>query len=373
MTNQASSPGMAGEAGAEREAEPARGGAPGRGAGADGEAIIDVRNLSKIYRGGVKAVDNVSFTVKKGEIFGFLGPNGAGKTTTITVLITLLSPTSGQAIVAGYDVAKEPDEVRTRIGYVSQDIAVDEALTGWENLELQGHLYHLDREEVAERGLEVLDMVDLADRAGSLVSTYSGGMRKRLDIAEGLIHRPSILFLDEPTLGLDIQTRTRIWEYIRTLRDREGITVFMTTHYMEEADRLCDRVAIIDHGNIVAQGTPAELKTGLGGDLLTLEIEGKPATAEDEEFRSFLEGLPGVVKVSATKDERWRLVVVSGEETAPRVLAAVAKAGHPVRSLAMKKPSLDDVFLHYTGRALREDEGGGDFMRRRIGLRRARM
>jgi len=233
------------------------------GAEGAGETIIQVVDLVKQYRGGVRAVDGVSFEVRPGEIFGFLGPNGAGKTTTIMCLITLLEPTSGRAVVCGYDAARQPDRVRSRIGYVSQDIAVDDALTGRENLYLQGRLYHLDRATIAERSREVLEMVDLTDRADDIVATYSGGMRKRLDIAEGLIHRPAVLFLDEPTLGLDIQTRRRIWDYVRLLRDREGITVFMTTHYMEEADQLCDRIAIIDHGRIAAIGPPGDLKAGI--------------------------------------------------------------------------------------------------------------
>ncbi len=348
--------------------------------------IIDVKDIVKTYRGGVKAVRGVSFDVKKGEIFGFLGPNGAGKTTTILMLITLLEPTAGRALVCGHDLAKEPDEVRVRIGYVSQDIAVDESLTGVENLKLQGHLYHLDQATIVERSREVLEMVDLTERAGARVSTYSGGMRKRLDIAEGLMHRPSILFLDEPTLGLDIQTRTRIWQYIRRLRDEEGITVFMTTHYMDEADKLCDRIAIIDHGQIVALGTPSDLKNSIGGDLLLLEVDGRPAPAKPreepappepdpkaEEFAHFLEGLEGVTRVGTADDGRWLLVVKSGEEAAPKVLGSVSAQGLTVRSLAIKRPSLDDVFLHYTGRALREDEGGGDVMRQRMSLRRARM
>ena len=366
--------------------------------GGNSTNIIEVKDLVKVYPGGIRAVRGVTFDVKKGEIFGFLGPNGAGKTTTILMLITLLEPTSGRATLCGYDLIRQPDEVRVRIGYVSQDIAVDENLTGWENLALQGHLYHLDSKTIAERSREVLDMVDLTERAGALVSTYSGGMRKRLDIAEGLIHRPEILFLDEPTLGLDIQTRARIWEYIRRLRDEEGITVFMTTHYMDEADKLCDRIAIMDHGQIVALGTPSELKAGIGGDLLLLEVDGLPAPAKPheehngpntpvgaaeraqapaapraEEFAAFLGGLDGVVKVGTADDGRWMLVVTAGEETAPRVLGAVNRRGLVVRSLAIKRPSLDDVFLHHTGRALREDEGAGSFIRQRMSLRRARM
>jgi ABC-2 type transport system ATP-binding protein len=334
-----------------------------------------VSDLVKEYRGGVRAVDGVSFGVESGEIFGFLGPNGAGKTTTIMTLITLLRPTSGRALVCGHDVVAEPDRVRSRIGYVSQDIAVDDALTGGENLFLQGRFYHLGHATIARRSREVLEMVDLTDRAGDLVSTYSGGMRKRLDIAEGLIHRPDILFLDEPTLGLDIQTRRRIWDYIRQLREREGVTVFMTTHYMEEADQLCDRIAIIDHGRIVAIGPPADLKDGIGGDLLTLEIAGEANgdPAQCESLRQLLLRVSGVKQASRTPDGRWVLVVDRGEAAAPAVLEAMGSVGLRVNSLSMKKPTLDDVFLHYTGRALRENEGGADYGRRMVGLRRARM
>jgi ABC-2 type transport system ATP-binding protein len=337
-----------------------------------GDPIIQVTDLVKEYRGGLRAVDGVSFSVQRGEIFGFLGPNGAGKTTTIMVLISLLRPTAGRAVVCGHDVAREPDRVRSRIGYVSQDIAVDDALTGEQNLFLQGRLYHLDRETIARRMAEVLAMVDLTDRAGDLVLTYSGGMRKRLDIAEGLIHRPDILFLDEPTLGLDIQTRRRIWDYIRLLRAREGVTVFMTTHYMEEADQLCDRVAIIDHGRIVALGSPAELKAAIGGDLLTLDIAAGDGHAAAD-LVGLLRTVPGTKQAFRADDGRWVLVAGHGEEAAPAVLEVLGAHGLRVRSLAMKKPTLDDVFLHYTGRELRRSEGSDDFGRMRMGLRRARM
>ncbi len=347
----------------------------------NGQPVISVTDLVKEYRGGVRAVDGVTFEVRRGENFGFLGPNGAGKTTTILTLITLLRPTSGRAVVCGHDVVAEPDRVRLRIGYVSQDIAVDDTLTGEENLYLQGRLYHLDRETIARRSREVLEMVDLTARARDLVMTYSGGMRKRLDIAGGLIHRPEVLFLDEPTLGLDVQTRRRIWDYIRLLREREGITVFMTTHYMEEADQLCDRIAIMDHGRIVAIGTPSELKAGIGGDLLTVDITtGRRGTRDggvqpdgDGGLQDLLLTVPGIKQASRASDGRWVLVADRGEEAAPAVLEAVGRHGLRVNYLAMKKPTLDDVFLHYTGRQLREDEGQEDFSRRRTGLRRARM
>ncbi|MCL6451734.1 MAG: ATP-binding cassette domain-containing protein [Acetobacteraceae bacterium] len=335
--------------------------------------IITVSGLTKVYARRVLAVDGVSFSVEKGEIFGLLGPNGAGKSTTILMLITLIRPTSGQAWVCGYDVARNPDQVRHHVGYVSQDIAVDDTLTGWENLWLQGRLYHLDPALIMSRGRELLDMVDLTDRARDLVSHYSGGMRKRLDIAEGLIHRPAVLFLDEPTLGLDIQTRRRIWEYIERLRREEGVTIFLTTHYMEEADALCDRVAIIDRGRMVALGKPADLKRDLGGDVITVKFGfrtpgGEAATPPPAE----LAALPGVERVRPLGGDSVSLVVRDGDVAVPRILETLAAAGWPVQAISLKRASLDDVFLHYTGRELREDEGSDAFYRTARALRRAR-
>lgn len=331
--------------------------------------IITTENLTKVYRGGIKAVDGVSFAVREGEIFGFLGPNGAGKSTTIAMLITLLRPTAGEARVAGYDLHRAAEKVRKSIGYVSQDIAVDDTLTGRENLFLQGHFYHLPLVEIRRRTQEVLAMVDLADRADDLVQSYSGGMRKRLDIAEGLLHRPRVLFLDEPTLGLDIQTRRRIWDYVERLRREEGITIFLTTHYMEEADSLCDRVAIIDHGRIVALGTPEELKQRIGGDLITLTLaDGRKL----EVLRQWLGGLSEVKGITQGENGTFNLVVSQGEVAIPKVMATLAQAGTVVKSLALKRPSLDDVFIHYTGRELRENEGAEAYRRTTIALRRAR-
>jgi ABC-2 type transport system ATP-binding protein len=226
---------------------------------------IQVDGLTKVYRGGITAVKAISFAVEQGEIFGFLGPNGSGKTTVMQILTTLVLPSAGRALVMGTDVVRRADEARRCLGYVSQDLAVDDCLTGRENLSLQARFYGLPRREARSRSDEVLDLVGLTDRADDLVETYSGGMRKRLDIAGALLHRPSVLLLDEPTLGLDSQTRTAIWDYARQLRTRAGITIFLTTHYIDEADGVCDRIAVIDQGEIRAIGAPRELKARHGG------------------------------------------------------------------------------------------------------------
>ena len=233
---------------------------------------VTVENLVKIYRGGIRAVDGVSFSINEQEIFGFLGPNGAGKSTTIKCIIGLLRPTAGMIRIFGVDVSKDPSVTKRSIGYAAQETAVDDHLTGWENLYLQGRLYHLPREEIRKRGEEVLRLFGLWERRNDLAQTYSGGMLKRLDIACALIHRPKILFLDEPTLGLDVQTRTAIWDYIRKLREEHRVTIFLTTHYMEEAEELSDRVAIIERGKILALDKPGVLKASLGGDLITMEV-----------------------------------------------------------------------------------------------------
>jgi|Deesub1362A_J573_1020465.scaffolds.fasta_scaffold08502_2 ABC-2 type transport system ATP-binding protein len=329
--------------------------------------IVEARELVKIYKGNIRAVDSISFEVKEGEIFGFLGPNGAGKTTTIMMLVTLIRPTRGMAKVCGYKVESQPDAVRNCIGYVSQDLAVDEDLTGRENLLLQAGFYHLSREVARERIKEVLEMVELSEHADRLVSQYSGGMRKRLDITSGLIHRPRLLFLDEPTLGLDIQTRRRIWDYIRRLRKEEGITIFLTTHYMEEADSLCDRIAIIDYGKIKAIDSPQALKSKLGGDVLNIRFR---KVDELERAVPVLYGLPFVREVKEV-DGSCQLVVREGEKSMPQILSLLSEKDFSVESVFLKKPSLDDVFLHYTGRELRE-ESGEDVRRTQMALRRAR-
>lgn len=333
------------------------------------KAIVEVDRLSKTY-GDLDAVRRVSFQVSRGEIFGLLGPNGAGKTTMILMLATLLKPSAGRAVVCGYDLERRPARVRESVGYVSQEIAVDEFLTGHENLWLHGRLYHIPARELQSRVAEAARMVDLSDRLRDLVGTYSGGMRKRLDIAEGLLHRPQLIFLDEPTLGLDIQTRRKIWDYIRQLR-REGLTVFLTTHYMEEADQLCDRVAIIDRGELKALDTPRNLKALLGGDVITIGLADS-SEASVQWARELFGGFDWISRVDA-HPQGLVLIARNGDATIPRLVQAASENGLEIASMALKRPSLDDVFLAYTGHELREEEGGADAFRRMSrGVRQAR-
>jgi len=310
---------------------------------------ITVTDLTKRFEDLV-AVDRVSFTVAEGELFGLLGPNGAGKTTIINMLITLLTPTSGTAQVAGYDILKDRDQVRRHIGIVFQEPALDKDLTGYENLDFHAMMYGLSREERKERIREVLELVELRDRADVLVQNYSGGMKRRLEIARGLIHHPKVLFLDEPTLGLDAQTRRRIWEYIRRMNKEEGVTIILTTHYMEEADYLSDRVAIMDHGRFVAIDLPSTLKDTLGGDVITLELEG-----ENGELVRLLEAEPWVRMVTG-HDSQVTLTVEMGERKVPEVIALAGRHGIHVLSVNLRRPSLEDVFLHFTGTTMRERE-----------------
>jgi len=334
-------------------------------------SIIKTEKLTKVYSGGIKAVNNVSIEVEEGEIYGFLGPNGAGKTTTILMLITLLKPTSGRATVCGFDIARQASKVRESIGYVSQDVAVDENLTGRENLLLQGRFYHLPKDVQEKRIEDVLQMVDLTDRVDHLVATYSGGMRKRLDIAEGLIHRPKVLFVDEPTLGLDIQTRHKIWEYIQRLRKEANMTIFLTTHYMDEADMLCDRVSIIDYGQIKVVGKPNDLKSQVGGDIVTLRFTKATNTLAEEAVGS-IRKMPFVENIISTEDS-YNIIARNGETIIPKIFEAVSRVGAAIESISMKRPTLDDVFLAYTGRAFREEEGNRDkLMSERIRFGRIR-
>lgn len=307
--------------------------------------IVTVTDLVKKYK-EVEAVRGVSFDVKKGEIFGFLGPNGAGKSTTIKMLATLVQPTSGRAVLNGFDVARDPDRVRRSIGLVFQDPSLDNNLTAEENLFFHAMLYDVGGEVLANRMKEVLAMVELEDRRKSLVSTFSGGMKRRLEIARGLLHHPAILFLDEPTVGLDPQTRSRIWQYVRDLRDREGITIFMTTHYMDEAEN-CDRIAIIDHGKIVALDTPAQLKRMVGGEVLTARTVDDAALAK--EIESTYD-----TKVTVTKDG-LQFEVERGAEFIPEF---AGRFQGKVKAISLHQPTLDDVFLKLTGRAIREETAG---------------
>ena len=308
----------------------------------------DLRRTFKTRGGDVEAVRGVDLTVEAGEIFGFLGPNGAGKTTTLRMLATLLKATGGQATVAGVDLARQPEEVRRRIGYVPQGGSTDPAETGRGELVLQGRLYGMDKRGAQARAQEVLAALDLEAAADRPTGTYSGGMRRRLDVGLGIVHRPRVLFLDEPTTGLDPQARARMWDEVRGLRDG-GTTVFLTTHYLEEADALADRLAIIDHGKIVAEGTADELKRQIAGDVVTLGVDGDLdqvlATVRDQPF----------VREASSEDELIRLYVDEGETAVPQLLRILDGAGLRARSITLARPSLDDVFLRQTGRSLREE------------------
>jgi len=322
-------------------------------------AIIETHQLAKIFPGDIRAVDGIDFEVNTGEIFAFLGPNGAGKTTTIKMLNTLIQPTSGTAIVTGFDIAKNPSEVRKHIGYTAQDVGVDEHATGRENLTLYGHFYRLDNKTIKQRVKEIFDLVGLTGSENRMVSTYSGGMRKRLDLAMGLIHQPQVIFMDEPTTGLDPQTRASIWEYIRNLVKSKGMTIFLTTHYMEEADHLANRIAIIDLGKIIAMGTPDELKKSIGGDVVTLS----PCVVDDDECKEFIRRTESVLLdkpfVTGTKATNHELAVYvkEGESAIPSIMQLLSSQGIEVKTISLARPSLDDVFLKYTGRTIRAQEG----------------
>jgi ABC-2 type transport system ATP-binding protein len=312
---------------------------------------IRVENLTKRFE-DVTAVDQVSFSVSQGELFGLLGPNGAGKTTTINMLSTLLKPTSGFAEVAGFEVTKNRDSVRKSIGVVFQEPALDGKLTGRENLEFHSMMYGLSRDDRRRRVDDVLKLVELTDKAAVLVEKYSGGMKRRLEIARGLIHWPKVLFLDEPTLGLDAQTRRHIWEYVKKLNKENNVTIILTTHYMEEADFLCGRIAIMDYGKFVALDTPSKLKDVLGGDVVCLEVEGDPEPLL-REFKS----LDWIKKVSR-QEESLHLTMEKGERRIPELITIAQQLGITVSCVHLRKPSLEDVFLHFTGRTIREQEAG---------------
>jgi ABC-2 type transport system ATP-binding protein len=312
--------------------------------------IVRVEGLVKSYDGGkTRAVDGVSFEVKQGEIFGFLGPNGAGKSTTINMLTTLLPPTSGMAEVCGLDVHKHANEVRRSVGVVPQDYTADEDMTGFENILLCADLYGLPRSDSTRHAQELLQLVELQDAAKRKVSTFSGGMRRRLELACGLINYPKLLFLDEPTLGLDVQTRAAVWKYIRQLKKDYNMTLFLTTHYLEEADALCDRVAIIDHGRIVAEGTPLELKRQVAGDVVTIGIAGDVGPSLE------LLRAQDFVREANVEEGHLRLYVDRGETAMPAILRLLDSTGVTLETLELHRPSLDDVFLRQTGRSLREE------------------
>lgn len=333
--------------------------------------IIEVENLTKKYNGGVTAVKEISFQVEQGEIFGFLGPNGAGKSTTIMMLNTLLSPTSGRAGVAGFDVVEKPDQVRMSLGYISQDLAVDDILTGRENLYLQAGFYHLSRKKTTERTKELLELVGLTKRADDPVETYSGGMRKRLDIAAGLIHRPKVLFLDEPTLGLDIQTRHQIWDYINYLRKEMNMTFFLTTHYMDEADALCNRIAIIDKGIIKVIDSPGSLKNQVRGEVVCIQFS---ENSKDK----IADALPIINSLSIVESVKQRdggcmAVVRDGDTAIPEIFQVIHSKGLKINSVTLKRPSLDEAYMAFTGKTLGNERGSnGNTHRSHMMLRRMR-
>ena len=319
-----------------------------------GATMIATRGLARSFKtrtGTVEAVRGVDLRVGAGEIFAFLGPNGAGKTTTLRMLATLIAPTAGEATVAGADLRKEPGEVRRRIGYVPQGGSTDPSETGRGELVIQGRLYGLSASAAKERAAEVLKALDLEAAADRYINTYSGGMKRRLDVGLGIVHSPAVLFLDEPTTGLDPQARARMWDEIRNLRDA-GTTVFLTTHYLEEADALCDRLAIIDQGRIVADGTSDELKQAVAGDVVTIGVDGPR-----EPVLALAGTLPFVREIGERDgaEELVRLYVDRGETAVPQLLRALDAAGIATISIALHKPSLDDGFLRQTGRSLREE------------------
>ena len=312
---------------------------------------IKVDSLSKRFQ-KFKALDNISFQIEEGEIFGFLGPNGAGKSTTMMILTTLLKPTSGNASVQGFDVVTQAKKVRENIGFVQQEIGVDEYLTGKENLIFQSRISQMPKEQVQSRIDEVISLVELEEKQNEAAITYSGGMRKRLDIACGLIHRPKVLFLDEPTVGLDIQTRRKIWEYIRKIHKEFDMTLFVSTHYMEEADKLCDRVGIIDYGKIQVIDTPEIMKNAMGSDMISFSLIN--GIAKQDELINRIKQIEFVNQVTRKQGE---ITIKSSQcsEVIPKIFQTTSEMNIEIDSLSLNKPTLDDVFISYTGHNLRDD------------------
>jgi len=328
-------------------------------------SIIDVRNLTKIYSGKVKAVDSISFSVNEGEVYGLLGPNGAGKTTTIKMLTSSLKPTSGTATIDGLDIVKDSFKVREIIGIVPQDLTADEDLKGYENLMMFAQFYNIPRKQADDQIEKLLDLVDLKDAANKYVREYSGGMRKRLELAIGLLHNPKVLFLDEPTLGLDVQTRTKMWEYIRNVVKEIGVTIILTSHYLEEIDELADRMSIIDKGKIVITGTSAELKSSLKGDIISVKCG-------DMENASRLASFPDAIEPPKIKDLDVRIKVDDSEKDLAKIFNFMIENRITPLSINVYKPSLDQVFIEYTGKTIKEAEGGEDVRKNMMNMKRLR-
>jgi ABC-2 type transport system ATP-binding protein len=313
-----------------------------------GDYIISVEGLVKRFK-DVVAVDNISFKVRRGEIYGLLGPNGAGKTTTINILITLLKPTSGKAFIDGIDVVEEPDKVRKKIGVVFQDPTLDNFLTAYENLYIHGRIYGLSGRELDERIKEALEFVELRQYANKVVRYFSGGMRRRLEIARALLHEPEILFLDEPTIGLDPQSRNKVWEYVGSVRREKGVTIFMTTHYMDEAEFLCDRIAVMDHGKIIAEGSPEELKSMVGSDIIIMKFN------DSQRAVCLEDSLNGVIRsCRPISGNRIELVVTDAVKVLPKIFEVFERRGAVIDEVSYRRPTLNEVFLYLTGRELRD-------------------
>ena len=329
---------------------------------------IEINSLTKSF-GDFNAVDEITLKIESGEIFGFLGPNGAGKSTTMMILTTLLKPTSGNALVQGYDVQSQGKKVRENIGFVQQEISVDEYLTGRENLLLQARISRIPKSEVSSRIDEVLELVELTEKQNQASITYSGGMRKRLDIASGLLHRPKVLFLDEPTVGLDIQTRRKIWEYIRKIHKEFGMTIFLSTHYMEEADKLCDRIGIIDHGKIQAVDKPSIMKNALGNDRISFTLV--DGIDKRDSLIKKIEEIYFVKEIKLKEDE---ITVFSSQSTdvIPRIFQISNDMKMKINTISLAQPTLDDVFISYTGHNLRDDNSQKFSRRKEFNLNRRR-
>lgn len=335
--------------------------------------IITVKDLVEVYADGTKAVDGVSFNVNEGEFFGFLGPNGAGKSTTIKILTTLLRKTSGTVSVAGFDLDKNAKEIRKLIGVQSQETSVDPELTGRENMILQGHLQQMKGKELEERVDKLLEVVGLKDAADKRAGRYSGGMKKRLDLASTLVHKPKVLFLDEPTTGLDPQSRATVWDYLEELNKKDGITIFLTTQYLEEADRLCQRLCIVDAGKIVAEGSPLGLKKDIGADAITITVQDKrdagDKAATKAAAKELLSKIPAVIKTVDT-EEGLTIYVKNGGLFVPELVRAFDKTDIELVSINISTPSLDDVFLKHTGKRIRTEELVKEVSSGRFGSRR---
>ena len=317
------------------------------------DAVV-VTGLEKTYGKDVRALDGMTFSIPEGQVFGLLGPNGAGKSTTVRILVTLTRPDGGTATVAGHDVAREPDAVRRAIGYVPQASGVDREATGRENLVLQGRLQGMRNADTDRRAGELLELFSLDEKANALVRTYSGGQKRRLDVAMGLMHRPQVLFLDEPTTGLDPEARAAMWDELARLAAAEQLTILLTTHYLEEADRLAERVAIVSRGKIVVEGAPDALKRDLRGELVTVDL----GSSAGDGAAKVVEALPGIDDVLA-EGQRLFARVDQGAQAVPAILGALDGAGFPVAAVTVSRPSLDDVYLHYTGREFRSDDEAG--------------